>query len=105
MGRTIVLSCVLLAACVTPYGPAGVGGFGYRDAMLAPGLFMIEVKVRPRQGYATAHQYAHRRAGELCPGGYVVANGSSTTQTTVVVTQQQVFAANNPVAVITVQCR
>lgn len=104
--RHVAMAALMLGACRTPYRPAGsIGGNGYRDSEIGPGIHMIEVRVTPRTGYAVAHQYAHRRARELCPNGYDLADSSTTTSTAVYASSGTVMVANRPVALIVVQCR
>lgn len=58
-----------LTACATPYQRMGLSG-GYDDKRLGNGDYVVTVKVNGFTDRATALEYLHRRAGELCPDGY-----------------------------------
>lgn len=61
--------------CATPYQPKGFSG-GYSDQELGAGRYAVDVQVNSYTSQGTALEYAHRRAGELCPAGYDVVDGS-----------------------------
>lgn len=60
-----------LASCATPYQQMGYRG-GYSDRRIAENTYVIRARVNGFTGEDTAVEYAHRRAGELCPAGYDV---------------------------------
>jgi hypothetical protein len=61
--------------CGTPYQPKGFSG-GYSDTELGAGRYSVDVQVNSFTSQGTALEYAHRRAGDLCPAGYDVIDGS-----------------------------
>lgn len=64
----MILAMALLASCATPYQRQGFSG-GYSDSDLGNGRHAIDVNVNSFTSRGTALEYAHRRAGELCPSG------------------------------------
>lgn len=61
--------------CATSYQRKGFSG-GYSDTQLGPGRYSVDVQVNSYTSQGTALEYAHRRAGELCPAGYDVVDES-----------------------------
>ncbi len=80
----VAVAVVLCAASATGYQGS------YKETNLGNGAFMVVVEVNEHTSYATARQYAFRRASEVCgASGFVVggADGNSygpTRATTVV---------------------
>jgi hypothetical protein len=68
---------LILAGCTTPYQPKPrgllglVSSAGYFDKYLGDDTYLIAVRVNRYTDEATAYEYFHRRAGELC-GDYDV---------------------------------
>lgn len=75
-----LLRCLVLvtvaAACATPYQRQGFSG-GYTDNQIGPNTWSVTVNVNSYTSRGTALEYAHRRAGELCPEGYDIVDGTS----------------------------
>jgi len=67
---------LLAASCATPYQRSGFSG-GYTDNQIGPNTWSITVNVNSYTSKGTALEYAHRRAGELCPEGYEMIDGTS----------------------------
>lgn len=76
MRGTRLAALCLLVACRTPYQSMGFRG-GYRDKSLGPDRYLVEVEVNGFTSRGRALEYLHRRAGELCPMGYVVVDRES----------------------------
>ena len=55
----------IFISCATPYQKKGYRG-GYTDSDLGNGIHLITVRVNSYTDAATAYEYFHRRAGELC---------------------------------------
>jgi hypothetical protein len=58
----------------TPYQRMSADG-GYSEKKLAPGRYLVRVRVNQHTGHATLLEYFDRRAGELCPRGWDLAEG------------------------------
>ncbi len=71
------LAMLTLVGCATSYGAMGFTG-GYEDQALGDGRYLIRVSVNGYTSSGTAVAYFHRRASELCPGGYDVESGDVT---------------------------
>lgn len=99
-----LLVCALLGGCVTPYQQMGLSG-GYADQALGGGRYSIDVRVNGYTSAGTALQYAYRRAGELCPGGYDVVNALADKSTSYIATGNMVQPVNKPEIALIVQCR
>lgn len=79
---TLVAGACLLGCAPVPYqraeGWAGGGRDGYLDQQIGPGLYVVEVQqiggyqqIMDHAGTMKIYVgYWHRRASELCPGGY-----------------------------------
>ena len=97
----MVLVLSILAACATPYQPMGfLGGYTNRD--LGGGRYAIDVQVN---GYTSALDYAYRRAGELCPTGYDIVDGSKSSSPYVYASKGYVTAGSKPDVALVVQCK
>ena len=62
----ILLGCVLLAGCATPYQPYSyIGGGGYKDVQLADNVFRVTVEANGYTSSARASDLALLRSAEL----------------------------------------
>jgi hypothetical protein len=55
--------------CAASYGPMSLEG-GYASRELEPGVHYIDYLGSPTVGRETLVRFWHRRASEVCPGGY-----------------------------------
>jgi hypothetical protein len=65
---------VVVACKPTPYQRLGAEG-GYSDKRLAPGRYLVRVRVNQHTSHAKLLEYFDRRASELCPRGWDIAEG------------------------------
>lgn len=72
------LAVAVLAGCATPYQPRGLSG-GYSEQSLGHGRWAIEFGGNSYTSQSTVTAYSHRRASELCPGGYDVVDANRDT--------------------------
>lgn len=77
MAGTALLIC---AASATPYQDKGFRG-GVSHRAISPGTWSITAAGNGFTSRSTLVEYTHRRAGELCPGGYDVLDKDSNTET------------------------
>ncbi len=61
----IFLGLLVLIGCATLYQKKGLSG-GYTDQYLGNDIYMISVRVNAYTDEATAYEYFHRRANEIC---------------------------------------
>ena len=104
MRVALALCIAAAAACGTPYQPKGFLG-GYSNNDLGGGRHTIDVEVNGYTSAGTALDYAYRRAGELCPDGYDVVDGSKTDRAYVYATKNFVASGTKPEVAIVVQCK
>lgn len=71
----VVAAIVACVASATPYQSSGFRG-GFTESSLGPDTWSIRVKVNSYTDAGTAMEYGYRRAGELCPGGFDVVDGT-----------------------------
>ncbi len=57
---------LLIAACATPYQPAGSDGLGYSDWLIKDNIFHVVFTGNPNTSYQDVWMYAERRAREIC---------------------------------------
>jgi len=93
-----------LASCATPYQRMGFMG-GYSDRKIGPMTHSIDVQVNGYTSAGTALEYAYRRAGELCPDGYVVLNALADKSSTAIVNGNTVNEIDKPEVALIVQCK
>lgn len=72
------MAVVVVAACHTPYQAEGVRG-GYSETQIAADTWAVHARVNGFTDRGTAMEYAYRRAGELCPGGFDVQDAETST--------------------------
>ncbi len=66
----LALAVLSLSACVTPYQPKSFFIGGYTDFEVQPGVIYLLFEANGFTSRPTVVRYWHRRASELCPGGY-----------------------------------
>ncbi len=57
---------LLIAACATPYQPAGSDGLGYSDWQVKDNIFHVVFTGNQNTSYQEVWMYAERRAREFC---------------------------------------
>ncbi|MBX3159539.1 MAG: hypothetical protein KF773_26445 [Deltaproteobacteria bacterium] len=92
------------AACATPYQPMGFTG-GYADRRMPNGDYLVTVKVNGFTDRATAMEYLHRRAGEICPQGYDLIDRSSGDNGGITVTRSYISETKKPEENAVVRCK
>lgn len=94
----------VLAGCVTPYQPMGFSG-GYEETPLGSDTYVVHASVNGYTSQGTAVQYAYRRAAELCPAGFDLADKSESSTSSYWRTSYGVQQINKPEVTIVVRCR
>lgn len=72
-----IVACVVVAGCATPYQPMGARG-GYDQERHSGGAWAIITETNVWSSRADAILFGYRRASELCPGGFNVADTDRT---------------------------
>lgn len=86
--RTALLGLVMVAAgCMTPYQRRGFAG-GYDEQQLPTGEWLVSVSGNGFTSMPTIYSYMHRRAAEICPGGYDLLDGTGESRTSTLVGYQ-----------------
>jgi hypothetical protein len=83
-----LIMAISISSCITPYQKMGFRG-GYKNTQVQPDLYFIEVQVNGFSGKTRAVEYWHKRASELCPGGYEMIQQNTGEN-------KSVYVANNP---------
>ncbi len=102
-----LFACVACAACatMTPYQPKAFTG-GYTDRQLAPDTYLVTVEVNGFTSAATAYEYFHRRASELCaPLTYEVLDSNTDAKLGAIVTSSFVGVVKKPEIFGRIRCR
>jgi hypothetical protein len=102
--RRFVVVTLALSACMTPYQRMGFSG-GYDEKMLDNGDYVVTVKVNGFTDRATALEYLHRRAGELCPQGFDFADRTGGDNGGIVATRDYVGENHKPEEDAVVRCK
>lgn len=76
----VVAALVVCAASATPYQEKGFRG-GVAHRQLGPNSYSITAEGNGFTNRSTIVEYTHRRASELCPGGYDVMDKDANTET------------------------
>lgn len=100
----LLIACAAVGGCATPYQRMGTLG-GYDDKQLPNGDYIVTVKVNGYTDRATALEYMHRRAGELCPGGYDLIDRTDGDNGGVVVSRGHVSQTRKPEVDGVVRCK
>lgn len=99
-GMRTTLMVVALAGCATPYQPKGFSG-GYSEQNLGNGRWAVAFDGNSYTSEGTVMTYSHRRASELCPGGYDLVDANR--ETGYLTMGSNTYA--KPGSTIVVQCR
>jgi hypothetical protein len=91
----LVLAVLSLVACVTPYQPKNWNG-GYTDFEVQPGVIYLSFEGNGFTSREVVVRYWHRRASEICPGGYDMLSIADIGQTHVGSSGTQVFSVRRP---------
>ncbi len=102
--RTALSFVFVAVACRTPYQPMGVLG-GFEEKQIDNGDWLITVKVNGNTDRATALEYMHRRAGELCPSGFDIIDRSDGDNGGLVVTRSMIAETKKPEVNAVVRCQ
>jgi hypothetical protein len=103
----MAVACSLLAACATPYQPAGFRG-GFKEEQIRDNLWYLTFGGNAWIDYGTAVKYFHRRAKELCTEqgfrDYTVRESRDGTEHTAVVNPGSAMIMQKPVHSGYVEC-
>lgn len=90
--------------CATPYQPTGVRG-GFTENQIGPGAYAIQVHVNAYTSMSTAVTYAYRRAGEICPSGFNVIDGTKSQRDNYTISDNTISNAPKSDVSLIVQCK
>lgn len=94
---------VLLGGCQTPYQTMGFTG-GVEATPLGNGAYVVHSMVNGYTSQGIAVEHAYRRASELCPQGFQLADSATSSTSSYWRTQYGVQEVNKPEVTIVVQC-
>jgi hypothetical protein len=95
---------VALAGCQTPYQTTMGFTGGVVATPVGNGTYVIRSAVNGYTSQGTAYAHAYRRAGEICPGGYQLADSANSSTSSYWRTTYGVQQVNKPEVTLVIQC-